>query len=555
MTFTPSLPTQKFKKKPIIWTISGADCSGGAGIAADIKTGHNLNVEVCHLITANTVQNSAELSAVNVIEVQVLAEQAQALRFDKPPAVIKIGLMVNSAQINWLVATLLILKQQLPNLLVVYDPVGQASVGGRLSSLTANALAPLMSLIDVITPNLIEAKQLKGLSPKITYNAEVLAVNILQLGCKAVIIKGGHTDSENTDNAEKNNAAKTHCIDICLQSLSLNLSSRALISLQSPKINTHYSHGGGCSFASALASFLAHGYLLRDAFTLTKAFINQGLSLSADIPSGNNQGEKQGEGESQNNRDTNNSNMNNANIENYYGAFQQGAWPTKFRYFPSIISPLNQQVQLSPNFPSLGLTVSEKLGLYPVIDSLAWLECLLPLNLNIIQLRIKSENTAELGLLIEKAVTMASDYNCRLFINDHWQLAIKYGAYGVHIGQEDLNSADLNAIAKSGLRLGISTHGCYEFLLAKQLQPSYLAIGAIFPTNTKDMTGQIQGLTNLRQILALADNIPIVAIGGINQQRLEQVWCTGVSAVAVVTAITQAKQPVIATQTMQALLS
>ncbi|MBA6291980.1 thiamine phosphate synthase [Colwellia sp. MB3u-70] len=550
MTFKPSLLTQKLKKKPIIWTISGADCSGGAGIAADIKTGHGLNVEVCHLITANTVQNSVELSAVNAIKVQVLAQQTQALRFDKPPAVIKIGLLVNSTQVNWLVATLLILKQQLPDLLVVYDPVGQASVGGRLSSLTANALAPLMPLIDVITPNLIEAKQLGSLSPKSTYKVEVLAANILQLGCKAVIIKGGHTDSENTEAAEKNNAAKTHCIDICLQSLS----SSVLLSLKSPKINTNYSHGGGCSFASALASFLAHDYLLRDAFTLTKAFINQGLSLCADIPNGNNEGESQGEGKSQDHPDVNNSSMNYANNENYYGAFQPGSWPTKLRYFPSVISPLNQQVQLSPNFPSLGLTVSEKLGLYPVIDSLSWLECLLPLNLNIIQLRIKSENTAELGLLIEKAVTMASDYHCRLFINDHWQLAIKYGAYGVHIGQEDLNSADLKAIAKSGLRLGISTHGCYEFLLAKQLQPSYLAIGAIFATNTKDMTGQIQGLTNLRQILALADNIPVVAIGGINQQRLEQVWRTGVSAVAVVTAITEAEQPVSATQTMQALL-
>jgi hydroxymethylpyrimidine kinase/phosphomethylpyrimidine kinase/thiamine-phosphate diphosphorylase len=551
MTFTTSLPTRKFKQKPIIWTISGADCSGGAGIAADIKTGHNLNVEVCHLITANTVQNSAELSAVNVIEVKVLAQQAQALRFDKAPAVIKIGLMVNSAQINWLVATLLILKQQLPDLLVVYDPVGQASVGGRLSSLTANALAPLMPLIDVITPNLIEAKQLSGLNPKSIHNAEVLATKILQLGCKAVIIKGGHTDSDNTEDTEKNNLAKTYCIDICLQSLSLS----ALISLQSPKINTNYSHGGGCSFASALASFLAHGYLLRDAFTLTKAFINQGLSLSADISSGNNQGENQGKGKSQNNLEVNNSSINNANNENYYGAFQQGSWPTKLRYFPNVISPLYQQVKLSPNFPSLGLTVSEKLGLYPVVDSLSWLECLLPLSLNIIQLRIKSDNNAELDLLIEKAVTLASNYNCRLFINDHWQLAIKYGAYGVHIGQEDLNSADLKAIAKSGLRLGISTHGCYEFLLAKQLQPSYLAIGAIFATNTKDMTGQIQGLTNLRQILALANDIPVVAIGGINQQRLEQVWRTGVSAVAVVTAITEAEQPVLVTQTMQALLS
>ena len=522
MTFKTPLLARTLQKKPIIWTISGADCSGGAGIAADIKTGQNLNIEVCHLITANTVQNSTELIAINAIEMQVLAQQAQALRFDKPPFVIKIGLIVNDEQVSWLVAMLLVLKQQLPNLLVVYDPVGQASVGGRLSTVSADILAQLMPLIDVITPNLIEAKQLNGLSSKSTCKTEVLAAKILQLGCKAVIVKGGHTDNENTNQSDIDNTAKTYCIDICLQS------SKTLLTLQSPKIDTSYSHGGGCSFASALASFLAHGYLLRDAFTLAKAFINQSLSLSTNILSTNN--------------------------DNYYGALQQGSWPTKLRYFPSIISPINQQLKLPPNFPSLGLTGSEKLGLYPVIDSLAWLEALLPLNLNIIQLRIKSENTAELGLLIEKAVALASDYNCRLFINDHWQLAIQYGAYGVHIGQEDLNTTDLNAIAKSGLRLGVSTHGCYEFLLAKQLQPSYLAIGAIFTTNTKDMTGQIQGLTNLKKILALANNIPVVAIGGINQQRIEQVWRTGVSAVAVVTAITKAEQPVVATQIMQTLL-
>ena len=169
-------------------------------------------------------------------------------------------------------------------------------------------------------------------------------------------------------------------------------------------------------------------------------------------------------------------------------------------------------------------------------------------------MRIKHKDTAPLAETIKKAVQLASKSACRLFINDHWQLAIKYGAYGVHIGQEDLASADLCTIANAGLRLGISTHGCYEFLLAKQLQPSYLAIGAIFPTKTKDMTGQIQGLDNLMQILPLAEGIPVVAIGGINQQRIEPVWRTGVSAVAVVTAITEAKQPITATQNMQALL-
>ena len=166
--------------------------------------------------------------------------------------------------------------------------------------------------------------------------------------------------------------------------------------------------------------------------------------------------------------------------------------------------------------------------------------------------------------VIIDAIALARSYDTRLFINDYWQLAIKHGAYGVHIGQEDLADADLRKIQQAGLRLGISTHGCYEFLLAQQLQPSYLAIGAIFPTKTKDMTGQIQGINNLKQLLALrqapklirvedeeqrskqqdnSDIIPIVAIGGINLERAPEVLATGVDSIAVVTAITEAKSP------------
>ena len=224
MSIETVLQGNKVQKKPIIWTISGADCSGGAGIAADIKTGHNLNVEVCHLITANTVQNSSALIAVNPTEVEILALQVQALRFDKPPTVIKIGLIANREQINWLIEMLSDIKAQLPNLLVVYDPVGRASVGGCLSSLPTSSLAPLMPLVDVITPNFIEAKQLCTLAANNSVDdVAIMAEHILLLGCKAVIIKGGHTATEKTKQDQ------THCTDICLQSLSATSSQLSLI--------------------------------------------------------------------------------------------------------------------------------------------------------------------------------------------------------------------------------------------------------------------------------------------------------------------------------------
>ncbi len=530
----PETKITEKRPKAILWTISGADCSGGAGIAADIKTGHSLGVEVCHLITANTVQNSSQLVSVNPTEVEVLAEQAQALRFDKPPRVIKIGLIANSAQINWLVSLLSALKQQRPNLLIVYDPVGQASVGGCLSSIHTDALLPLMPLIDVITPNVSELKQLINMTSDISGDANITsAEKIIKLGCNAVIIKGGHQDDSNDKN---NTMFRQYCLDTCLEKLANN--NLQSYQLASPYIDTSHSHGGGCSFASALGCFLAHHYLLRDAFTLTKAYISQGLSLA----------KKQ-----QTYRI--NTTTNKAIAHRYYGAFEQSTWPTNVSYFPKATSLLLEKYQQLPAFAHLGLAKNERLGLYPVIDSIAWLERLLPLEINIMQLRIKNKSDEELDSIIKKAVTLAKKYQCRLFINDYWQLAIKHGAYGVHIGQEDLAHADLAAISSAGLRLGISTHGCYEFLLAQQLQPSYLAIGAIFPTKTKDMTGQIQGLDNLRQIMNLAHNIPVVAIGGINQARASQIWNTDVSAVAVVTAITTAEQPITATKALQSVLS
>ena len=116
--------TESSNEKPIIWTISGSDCSGGAGIAADIKTGHSLDVEVCHLMTANTVQNANRLTTINATEVSILNEQAAILIDDKPPSVIKIGLLANAEQVQWLTNLLVQYKQRIPTVISVYDPVG-----------------------------------------------------------------------------------------------------------------------------------------------------------------------------------------------------------------------------------------------------------------------------------------------------------------------------------------------------------------------------------------------------------------------------------------------
>lgn len=185
-------------------------------------------------------------------------------------------------------------------------------------------------------------------------------------------------------------------------------------------------------------------------------------------------------------------------------------------------------------------STEKKLGLYPVVDSVEWIERLLKTGVTTLQLRIKDKQPNDVEQEIVEAIKLGRPYHARLFINDYWQLAIKHHAYGVHLGQEDLDIADLDAIKKSGLRLGISTHDETELQRAKTLRPSYIALGHIFPTTTKDMPSKPQGLDALKHQVEQTPNFPTVAIGGISLERVPDVVATGVGSVALVSAITKA---------------
>ena len=187
-------------------------------------------------------------------------------------------------------------------------------------------------------------------------------------------------------------------------------------------------------------------------------------------------------------------------------------------------------------FPS----TPHKLVLYPVVDSVAWIARLLEAGVTTIQLRIKDLPDEQVEEDIAAAIALGRRYQARLFINDYWRLAIKHGAYGVHLGQEDLDTTDLAAIHRAGLRLGVSTHDDAELARALAVKPSYIALGHIFPTQTKDMPSAPQGLAELKRHIAGLADYPTVAIGGISIDRVPAVMACGVGSVAVVSAITQA---------------
>ncbi len=189
-----------------------------------------------------------------------------------------------------------------------------------------------------------------------------------------------------------------------------------------------------------------------------------------------------------------------------------------------------------PDFPP----VPFRLGLYPVVDSVAWIERLLAVGVKTIQLRIKDKQDDEVEADIIAAVALGRRYDARLFINDYWRLAIKHQAYGVHLGQEDLESTELELIRAAGLRLGVSTHDNMEIDVALAARPSYIALGHVFPTQTKQMPSAPQGLEQLASHIERLADYPTVAIGGISLERAPAVLATGVGSIAVVSTITQA---------------
>jgi thiamine-phosphate pyrophosphorylase len=194
-------------------------------------------------------------------------------------------------------------------------------------------------------------------------------------------------------------------------------------------------------------------------------------------------------------------------------------------------------------------------GLYAVVPTTDWIARLTVLQVPVLQLRDKQPSSEVPEHDLQRAIRQATDRGSLLFINDHWQLAIRLGAYGVHLGQEDIETADLDAIRSAGLRLGISTHGIYELLRAHACRPSYIAIGAIYATATKEMPTSPQGLHRLRHYVKLmSPHYPLVAIGGLDHYRISDVWNTGVDYAAVLRAIVNAPDYAAATAELLALV-
>jgi thiamine-phosphate pyrophosphorylase len=180
---------------------------------------------------------------------------------------------------------------------------------------------------------------------------------------------------------------------------------------------------------------------------------------------------------------------------------------------------------------------------YPIVDSAVWVERLVRLGARLVQLRMKDQPDAVLRAHVRAAKAACASFGAQLVVNDHWQLAIEETCDFVHLGQGDLDDADLPALRNAGIRYGLSTHDYAELERAIAAEPAYIALGPIYPTSLKKMPWAPQGLFRIVEWKKLVGTTPLVAIGGLTVERLAGVFAAGADAAAVVTDIVKHPDP------------
>jgi hydroxymethylpyrimidine kinase/phosphomethylpyrimidine kinase/thiamine-phosphate diphosphorylase len=473
--------------RPIVWTLAGSDSGGGAGIQADLKTFQTLGVHGCSITSSITAQNSAGVDGVFPSGVDVVRAQWESLMDDMPPTALKIGMPGDRETIQWLGDTL-----TMTEIFTVIDPVLKSGTGTPLQSQEDLDLFRhhLMPCAGILTPNWPEAAALSGMEIHTKADVEAAAETLCKYGVRSVLIKGGHMENAPDD---------------AVYDYWSNGTQSAWF--RSARIHTPHHHGTGCVLSSAIAAYHAHDYHELDTLVLARAYLQQGLIQSYSTGSGS-------------------------------GTLGLNETPSRTDILPELLDDQND-CRVTGDFAPLD---TPAMGLYPIVDSAEKLERLLKLGLCTLQLRIKNREHPRLEEAIQQCISAGKKYKAQVFINDHWELALKHGAYGIHIGQDDIEHVDLQQVRDAGLRLGISTHSFTEAARALSCHPSYIAVGTIYPTDSKNMDYPALGVKAFGLIRKLLP-VPVVAIGGIHLDNAEALRQCGADGFGVISEISKAEDP------------
>ncbi|KAL9188736.1 hypothetical protein ACHAXT_007114 [Thalassiosira profunda] len=564
----PSDPNNMPPTAPsIVFTIAGSDSGGGAGVQADLKAIHTLSGGTCHgcsAITCLTAQNSCGVMSTHSPPVAFLREQLSTLEGDLYPRAVKVGMLGTHELATEVGGWLQKLKESNSGRdapLVVVDPVMISTSGHKLIDDGAKTamIEKVFPYADCVTPNKFEAEELLGRKLQSPADVEEGAKEILAMGPGSVLIKGGHSLLEEQGveapaAAGEDNVSVGYAQDYLLLSKEMCEGSKPVkdrprlcdgsrgVWLRSDRYDTVHTHGTGCTLSSSIATAWAMGQRGRenkaggekvgalssmhlvDACCIAKAYVNAGIAKGVQLGKGP-------------------------------GPVVHTGFPSSYRNFPTIALEANsastpafipmQSYQSAKTSSSSDVTLGRIL---PIVDTVEFERLVATPGITDIQLRFK--DTSDYATILDRikhAQTLCKSNGVRLWINDYWRAAIEAGeCFGIHLGQEDMAScADdggLDAIREAGLAFGVSTHSYSELAAALGVRPSYISLGPVFATASKDVKFDPQGLETVRQWRKLIPpEVPLVAIGGIGDADVaRRVREAGADCAAVIGAVTKA---------------
>ena len=574
---TTDIKTEVPQIKPsIVYTIAGSDSGGGAGIQADLKAIHSISNGTCHgcsAITCLTAQNSCGVTSVNAPPVEFLREQLSTLECDLYPNAVKVG-MLGTKELaeevgDWLSKLKSSSDDGMRAPLVVVDPVMISTSGTKLIDDTAKSamITKVFPYADLVTPNKFEAEELLGRKLSSPEDVEIGAREILAMGPRAVLIKGGHSllekqgkESSEPLDLDADNVSVGYAQDYLLTSNELSEEGKPVkdrsrlcdgsngVWLRSDRYDTIHTHGTGCTLSSSIAAAWAMGQRERDntangcgekvgalcsmylvdACCIAKAYVNAGIARGVQIGDGP-------------------------------GPVVHTGFPNSHKRFPSIALVANsasRQAFLPMQSFNTAKSSSQQsssavtLGrILPIVDTVEWIKKLVATS-GITDIQLRFKDTSDYSTILQRikqAQALCKANGVRLWINDYWKAAIEAGeCFGIHLGQEDLascvSSGGLDQIRSAGLAFGVSTHSYSELAVSLGVKPSYISLGPVFATTSKDVKFDPQGLETIRQWRSLMPpEIPLIAIGGISDASTAKIVReVGAECVAVIGAVTKA---------------
>lgn len=477
-----------------VLTIAGSDSSGGAGIQADLKAIAANGGYGATVVTAITAQNTTGVARVEALSAALVRAQMDAVFDDLRVAAVKTGMLASEEIVRTVAEGL---RARGPAHLVC-DPVMISKSGHAL--LPAECVEALRTLVlplaDLVTPNVHEAEALSGMvAIRSVEDAERAGRRILELGARAVLVKGGHL-------------AQAGATDV----LVTRDGTRVFRGLW---VETRHTHGTGCTFSAAIATWLARGASLVDAIEAAKEFVTE--AIRAGLPVGRGTGP----------------------TDPFFflrGSAEGERWLARLR---GAGAPRRSE----PG--TLHVITDETLQSRFTHQDLARLAA--GAGADAVQFREKRPWTTARLVATARAMREATaSTRARVVVNDRVDVAAAASVPAVHLGKDDVDAATARRVLGREALLGATAHTLAEALEASREDVDYLGVGPVFGTSSKADARPPMGLAGLSEI-ARAVSKPVIAVGSITAERVGPVLEAGAAGVAVLSAVAGAQDPALAT--------